>query len=398
MTTSAVPDIHRELLASLAPDATRAADVGDRYARIAWNTLIEPGDRVAGAAIAAHGATAALAHCRDGSLQVPGATAEEVAAGRARWAPRSGADALTRVLRTAAAARLRPVIPSDPEWPTALDDLGVFAPLVLWVRGDAGLLRTAAGGVAIVGARAATSYGEHVATELSADLAASGHAVVSGAAFGIDAAAHRAALAVEGVTIALLAGGAERSYPHAHSHLIDRIAQTGVVASEVAPGSAPTKWRFLQRNRVIAALSGATVVVEAGWRSGSLNTAHHAAALGRPLGAVPGPITSAASAGCHRLLREMDAACITSADEIRELLGSEPPGGTDSDEGGASRGCADRVDDRTRVLDALSTRSPRSAESVAERAGLSVAAAQSLLGILRLEARADVDERGWRRR
>lgn len=116
--------------------------------------------------------------------------------------------------------------------------------------------------------------------------------MVSGAAFGIDGAAHRAALLAGGTTIAVLAGGVDRPYPRAHTHMLDRIAATGAVISEVPCGSEPTKWRFLQRNRVIAALGDATVVVEAGHRSGALNTAGHAAAMSRPLGAVPGPVTS----------------------------------------------------------------------------------------------------------
>ena len=160
--------------------------------------------------------------------------------------------------------------------------------------------------------------------ELSADLAGHGVSVVSGAAYGIDGAAHRAALTAGGTTIALLAGGADRPYPAGHGELIERIAASGAVVSEAPCGTTPTKWRFLQRNRLIAALSDATVVVEAGWRSGSLNTAAHAAALSRPLGAVPGPVTSAASAGCHRLLREFDARCVTNSADALELLGAAP--------------------------------------------------------------------------
>lgn len=138
--------------------------------------------------------------------------------------------------------------------------------------------------VALVGARAATSYGSHLAAEFAAELALTGAGVASGAAYGIDASAHRGALAAEGFTIAVLAGGADVAYPAGHRELLARIADRGVIISELAPGMRPTRWRFLQRNRIIAALSDATVVVEAGWRSGSLNTAGHAATLGRPLG------------------------------------------------------------------------------------------------------------------
>ena len=178
--------------------------------------------------------------------------------------------------------------------------------------------------IALVGARAATGYGEHVAMESSAGLVDRGFAIVSGGAYGIDGMAHRAALASDGTTIAFLAGGVDRFYPLGHESLLSRIAQTGAVVSELPCGAAPTKWRFLQRNRLIAAASEATVVLEAGIRSGSLNTAGHAAALGRPLGAVPGPVTSPASAGCHRLLREFDAVCVVDADQMAELAGRRP--------------------------------------------------------------------------
>jgi DNA processing protein len=162
--------------------------------------------------------------------------------------------------------------------------------------------------------------------------------------------------------------------------------------SEVPCGSAPTKWRFLQRNRLIAALAGATVVVEAGWRSGSLNTAGHAAALSRPLGAIPGPITSAASAGTHRLLREYGAHCITSAADIREMIGFEgtAPFGAMPDAGG-------RTDDTTRVRDALSVRAWRETADVARRAGMAPDEVEAILGLLSLEGSVARAPGGWRR-
>jgi DNA processing protein len=213
--------------------------------------------------------------------------------------------------------------------------------------------------------------------------------VISGAAYGIDGAAHRAALATGGHTIALLAGGVERPYPAGHASLIERVAHAGAVASEVPCGSMPTKWRFLARNRLIAAMADATVVVEAGWRSGSLNTAAHAADLGRPLGAVPGAITSATSAGCHRLLREYGATCVTSASDVRELLGLAPE--TPHEVDGRPR-----TDERTRVRDALSTRAWRDAAEVARRSGMAADDVEGHLGVMLLEGRVDRDERGWR--
>ena len=165
---------------------------------------------------------------------------------------------------------------------------GRRAPLALWIRGDARHFGRLDRSVALVGARAATGYGEHVAMESAAGLSDRGFVIVSGGAYGIDAAAHRAALASEGVTVAFLAGGVDRLYPAGNSELLRRIASEGVLVAELPPGSAPTRWRFLMRNRLIAAAASATVVVEAGRRSGSLNTAGHAAQMGRPLGAVPG--------------------------------------------------------------------------------------------------------------
>jgi DNA processing protein len=225
--------------------------------------------------------------------------------------------------------------------------------------------------------------------------------VVSGGAYGIDGAAHRAALAVGGLTVALLAGGADRAYPVGHSQLIGRIAEDGVVVSEVPCGSTPTKWRFLQRNRLIAALTSATVVVEAGWRSGSLNTAAHASALSRGLGAVPGPITSAASAGTHRLLREFGAECITSAADVRELLGiGAAPGRAAPGNAPLGRGGGERppTDDAMRVRDALSTRVWRDADDLGQRTGMARDEVEAILGLLHLEGDVTFKGGGWRRR
>lgn len=260
----------------------------------------------------------------------------------------------------------------------------------------------------MVGARAATGYGEHVAGELASEAAGGDVVVYSGGAYGIDAAAHRAVLAAGGTTVAVMAGGIERPYPAGHADLLSRVAATGAVVAEVACGTAPTRHRFLARNRLIAALSDATVVVEAGWRSGALNTAHHAQALGRPVGVVPGPVTSAASAGCHRLLREGETVCVTGFGDVRELLGfpSRPDVGPASPSGAAperhthDQGHTDgewRTDDRTRILDALSVRAGRSVEDVARRAGFAPDEAAAILGILELEGRAARRPTGWTR-
>lgn len=367
--------------------------VAERHARARWSVLAEPGDAVAGLAVARLGATAALeAVLGDGPAPEALELSErEWSRALDRWRPRRDDHVYPLELARRVGARL--VIPGDPDWPTRLDDLGVHAPLALWVRGRAPVLAGVAPAVALVGARAATSYGVRVTAELAGDLAARGATIVSGAAFGIDAAAHRACIAVGGQGIAVLAGGVEKAYPAAHADLLAGLSRQGAVISEVPCGTAPTKWRFLQRNRVIAALADATVVVEAGWRSGSLNTAGHAASLGRALGAVPGPITSPASAGCHRILREYDGHCITSADDVRELVGwsqEDPPPAHP----GVS---AARTDDTTRILDALSTRSPRPVADVARRSGVPADEATAVLGLLALEGRAEGGPHGWRR-
>ncbi|HEY2241458.1 MAG TPA: DNA-processing protein DprA [Streptosporangiaceae bacterium] len=215
---------------------------------------------------------------------------------------------------------IRLVGPGDSEWPTQLDMLGVARPYALWLRGEADLRYCCLQSVSIVGARAASAYGTHVGTEMAAALAARGRTIVSGAAYGIDACAHQGALAADGVTIAVLACGVDHAYPVGHYDLLASIAAQGVLVSEWPPGRTPNRLRFLIRNRVIAALTRGTVVVEAGLRSGALNTARHARDLHRPVMAVPGPVTSEVSAGCHKIIREWGAVCVTGAHDVLELL------------------------------------------------------------------------------
>ena len=374
----------RDLLAPIL-DLHNVAEeaVSDIYARVVWCCLAEPGDGVAGALIAQYGARGALERvASSGPDDLP-----ELRAGRKRWAPRWQPRFAEETLRAASFNKLKLLTPQSAHWPPGVDDLGPHAPACLWVRGDPRQLTSVRPSVAIVGARAATSYGEHVAGELAGALVAAGVTVVSGAAYGIDGAAHRSALSMGGATVALLAGGVDRAYPQGHTSLLQRIAETGAVVSEVPCGSAPTRWRFLMRNRLIAAMSSATVVVEAGWRSGSLNTAGHAASLARGLGAVPGPITSSTSSGCHRLLREYDATCITSADDVLEMLGLGSAAVQASPE--------HRTDSRSRVLDALAA-TPRSALGVAQRCGMGVTETEAQLGFLELEGAVANGPSGWR--
>jgi len=375
--------------AALAPLRLDLADdeAVDRYATAIWCQLVEPGDSAAGRVVATHGPAEALVRLVAGAA-FPGLSAREAVAAQKRWMPRLAPRGVTDAVRIAAARGVSLVVRGDPAWPAQLDDLQDHAPLCLWVRGDLSVLSRLQPSIALVGARAASGYGDLVARELAAELAGDGIPIVSGGAYGIDGAAHRAALGAGGTTVALLAGGAERAYPAGHTQLIDDIAATGLVVSEVPCGSAPTKWRFLQRNRLIAALTTATVVVEAGWRSGSLNTAGHAADLGRGLGAVPGPITSPGSAGTHRLIRDYGASCVTGADDVRELLGVATCTAARPGEG--------RTDDSTRVQDALSSRVGRHAAEVARRAGMAVDEVQPLLGMLQLAGVAHAGVDGWR--
>jgi len=389
MTAAVIRMLDDERLRPAAARVRPDVDPDEVIARVAWSVLVEPGDGVAGTLIAEHGARRALQMAvGESSLLAPGSLgSQQLSEALARWRPRARAQAVVDAMASCADIGGRLLLPGDELWPAGLDDLGVHGPLVLWARGD---LRACAGPatVSIVGARAATGYGESVAAELAGDLAASGVVVISGGAYGIDGAAHRAALGAGGTTIAFLAGGMDRAYPAGHQQLFDRIRARGAVLSEVPCGSAPTKWRFLQRNRLIAAAGMATVVVEAGWRSGSLNTAGHAAALGRPLGAVPGPVSSAASAGCHRLLREYDAVCVTSAQDVRELWDDvvAEPVPTES-----------ISPDQIRLLDALSGRTPRDAAEIARLSGLDASRVRSLLGLLGLDGTVEQVRDGWRR-
>ena len=357
------------------------------FARVVWSRLIEPGDAVAGTLIEALGASPALEMLA--GVEAPRRLLESaasagvemtprvLAAAIARWRPRLDRAATAADLDRAVTAGLQVIAPESALWPAALNDLGVHAPQLLWVRGDAtSLART---GLAVVGARACTGYGTSVTAELVDCAGTAGFSIVSGAAYGIDAVAHRAALATGAPTIAVLAGGADRAYPASHEKLLDRIAAGGAVCSEMVPGAAPTRWRFLQRNRSIAALATAVLVTEAGMRSGSLNTAGHAAELGRNLGAVPGPVTSAASAGCHRLIREYGATLVSNADELREFLGVGDAAGQVLDSLSERQSAAHR-----RVLDALPLRGHRRAEDVALAAGLVVEEVRAVLAELEL--------------
>lgn len=297
----------------------------------------------------------------------------------------------------------RLITPGDPEWPQwALTGFGRrdnsvaedHPPLVLWAIGPECAIDVAQRAAAIVGTRACTTYGEHMTSDLVAGLAERDVAVVSGGAFGIDGAAHRTALACDGVTMAVLAGGIDVPYPSAHSALLHRVASSGLLISEYPPGVRPARYRFLTRNRLVAALSGATVVVEAGLRSGAANTAAWARSLGRGVCAVPGPVTSAASAGCHELLRREGTVLVTRAQEIVEVMGRmgeladevEHPGTPLDGLTGVQRS----------IYEALPGRGTRTVDEIGVEAGVPAAQVLGPLTMLEIDGLVERHEGQWR--
>jgi len=329
-----------------------AAELSERtLARAGLTYLAEPGDPALGALLGICTPEEIVAAIKADMLPGTGPGCGDSPASRAaleralgRWRLRlpqlpSGAE-----IAGTCRGGIRLVGPEHPDWPGGLDQLGSDRPYALWLRGAADLRGSSQRSVSVVGSRAATGYGAHVAGELAADLADRGWVIVSGGAYGIDAAAHRGALATQGITIAVLACGVDFPYPAGHAELFADIAAHGLVISEWPPGRRPARTRFLVRNRVIAALTCGTVIVEAGERSGALNTARHAAELGKLLMAVPGPVTSAQSAGCHRIIREWGASCVTRAADITDLLSPlsapDPPAVGGAAAGGAAAGGA----------------------------------------------------------
>ncbi|MGY1692123.1 DNA-processing protein DprA [Geodermatophilus sp. SYSU D01105] len=336
---------------------------------------------------------------------------------RALVGARAAQDASLADLARAERCGARLLVPEDDEWPGLLLHSLTLAtaeepeaprdqsprttapvpPLALWVRGPARLDELADRSVAIVGARASTAYGEHVAGELGHQLGERGWTVVSGGAFGIDAAAHRGALAAEAPTVAVLACGVDRPYPAAHGALFHRIAEQGLLVSEWPPGAAPHRHRFLVRNRLIAALTRGTVVVEAAARSGALATARRAGRLGRRVLVVPGPVTSAMSVGCHELLREaeLQAALVANAAHVLEEVGrlgedlADPPERPADARDGLS-------DVAVRVLDACPVRVGVSPERLSAIAGCDVLDVLRVLPALELADLVEWTGTGWR--
>ena len=378
------------------PDADRRDldDEADRMARVALTWLAEPGNRVVWQLVQAHGADATLARLIDGDI--PEAALRTAIATRSGWGdPRRVAEvAMGRARRLGA----RVVVPSDTEWPTGVESLAtleldvagrinrdVRPPLCLWVRGARPLGDAFERSVAIVGARAATPYGVHVTGDLGYGIAEQEWTVVSGGAFGIDAAAHRAALAAGGCTVAVLACGVDRPYPMGNAAMFEQIADSGLLMSEWPPGAEPLRHRFLIRNRVIAAATAGTVVVEAAARSGAVQTMSRVVSLNRHAMVVPGPVTSAMSVGCHDLLRRYpQARVVTNVSQVLDEVGrigeylAEPERGRDH--------VRDDLDEESAlVLEAMPQRGAVGPEQLAARAGLGVRTVLRRLSLLEMK-------------
>lgn len=360
----------------------------DRAARLLLSRIAEPYDDRIQQLVAEHGVADLVGYAESDGRTPDGVSLERLSV-RLDRSRHVDEERLCRALG------VRVLVPGDAEWPQQLHDLDA-PPWCLWVRGPLRLDESASRGVAVVGARASTAYGDEVAARMGADLAGRGFAVVSGAAYGIDAAVHRGALMAEGDTVAVLAGGVDVPYPRANTELLSRIGTVGAVVSETPPGGAPARMRFLARNRLIAALSVGTVVVEAGLRSGARTTAKQARELGRHLMAVPGPVSSVMSAGSHEEIR-MGATLVTDAAEVVELVGrmgvdlAPPKRGDLRDE--------DQLDpEGKRVWQWLRPRRSASVDELMVRSGLGLGEVLSALSDLEERGLAEQLLDGWKRR
>ncbi len=359
------------------PSGAPAVTQEERLARLALSAVAEPGDPRVARLASAMGPVELYERLRADT---------DLAGIRSEAAERLAVTDPERILAEAAELGIRFVVAGDTEWPDGLGDLATVEPLNqlsgeplgLWVKGPLQLGAATRGSVAIVGSRSATTYGTGIARDLAAHLAERGVTVVSGAAFGIDQAAHRGALAASGPTVAVLACGVDRAYPTAHRGLLDHLAEVGAVVSELRPGCSPTRVRFLSRNRIIAALTTGTVVVEAAVRSGALNTANWAGRLNRTLMGVPGPVTSAPSEGVHELIRDGRASLVTRGEHVLELV--SPTGQHLHDAPRGETRPRDLLElGEQRVLEAVPLVRPAGAPAVARTAGLAIATVQATL-------------------
>lgn len=384
----------------------RALDIDveqDRWGRVLLGRLAEGGDERVARRIRAVGGATAAREVLTGASPLPHAPSLQARLARCptgRAVPSGGldgslADAVDDDLRAAERIGARYVTPLDAEWPTQLDDLGDRAPWGLWVVGAAHLRLLALRSVSVVGARAATAYGETIARSLAGELGSRQWLVASGGAFGIDAAAHRGALGAGGSTACVLAGGVDVPYPRSHAALLASVCENGLLVSESPMGAAPMRQRFLQRNRLIAALTRSTVVVEAALRSGSLTTARQARDLNRPVLAFPGPITSPMSAGAHALIRDGDALLVMDVPDALALMGAESvlPGG--SEPAAADDRATDLSPRDARVLDAVPVRAQAPLDRLARTAGLPPTEVLIAVGVLEARGLVRRGDHGW---
>jgi DNA processing protein len=411
-------------------------DRDEVLARVAWSTVVEPGDADAGELVARLGPSRAIRAALVALDAGPAELAEMLVGAGAgagagavptvstvstvptwahdeddvrarlvetcatalvpaldRWRPRLIRLDVDAVLAAASAVGCALLVPGDEDWPAGLDDLGPHAPLVLWRRG--GPPAADRPSVAVVGSRANTILGAEAAAEVTSAAADAGCTVVSGGAYGIDAVAHRVAMAARTPTVAVLAGGIDQLYPAGNTAMLRSVADHGALFAECPPGTRPSRWRFLARNRLIAALGTTTVIVEAGARSGALNTANHAGQLGRPVFAVPGPYSSSASVGCHRLIADRRAEIVVQPRDpadaaVRLWSGERIVAGAEVPIAAA------RVDpDVLRVVDALASRRPTPLDEVARRSGLSLADTTDALALAELQGLVQKGPGGW---
>jgi DNA processing protein len=361
----------------------------ERRARLGLSCSLDGGDLAVVELIARCGPVGAWAGIQDGALGEPAAE-------------RAARLSMAVVERRAADARARFVVPGDDEWAPGLADLAHAGeiqrrggePYGLWLRGPGHLADLMRHSVAIVGSRAATAYGSGIAADLAADLVERGVTVVSGGAFGIDAAAHRGALAAGGPSVGVLACGVDVAYPPANASIFDELADNHLLVSELPPGAHPTRVRFLARNRLIAAMAQATIVVEAALRSGARNTAGWAVECGRPLMAVPGSVYSRASTAPHLMIRNGQAVLVTNAAEVMELI-SEAGQDTLPIARGPQRATDSLSESQLAVFEAVPARRRTSVGEIALAAGVSVPVCLAALAELEAAGLVDGDERGW---
>ena len=356
----------------------------ERGALIALAHAIEPGDARIGALIDTWGAEQVCERLRAGQIGVREQSSMQVRLARVD---------VDAAVASAHAVGARIIDRTDREWPTQLDDLGATRPLVVWALGAANLRLTALRSIAVVGARAATAYGEAICRDWCSELAEHSFTVVSGGAYGIDAAAHRATLSAGGMTICVLASGVDTPYPRAHDALIARIADEGLVISESPLGQEVRRQRFLTRNRLIASLTRATLVVEAAVRSGTTSTANAAMALNRPVLAVPGPVTSVMSGGCHKLIRDTDALLASRIEDVLEVIGELGEFSAPAQE---RRSIDDLSPTQARILDAIPARGSIGMNDLVIDSGCSVADVSGALAVLMLRGFTDEGPVGWR--